>query len=164
LDLPFFKKGMRYNGKCRGVKYIKQYTHIILYTKMSETLPICLDINPRDFHFDSEEEYQTLFCLFFRCDQAGLFIGMDDNDFDIYDETNVKRGMDWILEKTANSAEWKALYLKLSRVFATEDLDIGLCLALSYDYLHLFYAAFWTWWFKKDAEYETAMQRFLLIL
>jgi hypothetical protein len=52
----------------------------------------------------------------------------------LYDDDSMKRGMDAILDKTRENPLFINLYTLAAGKFLTENIEIGLCVLLSYDY------------------------------
>jgi len=52
----------------------------------------------------------------------------------LYDDEAIKKGMDDILEKTRDNPVFTSLYTLAAGQFLSDDIGIGLCVLLSYDY------------------------------
>lgn len=109
---------------------------------MTETLsvPLAIDLTLENINYETDEEYHALFRRVFR------FTPRDEEEedeiADIFDEHNVKKGMDYIMEKTQVDPWWNALYVKAASNFLSEDPSIGLCVLLTFTYLKEFYKLF----------------------
>jgi len=97
-----------------------------------------LSIPPKEFVFETDESYQTLFQKFFQ-----FQFNIDELD-DVYDVQQVREGMNIILSKTSDVDEWwKKLYLKAASIFLSEDPEMGLCVCLNYSYFQAFYKVYY---------------------
>jgi len=97
-----------------------------------------LSILPNDFHYETDESYQTLFQKFFQ-----FQINIDELE-DVYDVQQVRDGMNIILSKTSEIDEWwKKLFLKAASMFLSEDPELGLCVCLNYSYFQTFYKVYY---------------------
>lgn len=104
----------------------------------SESMSI--DLTLENTLYETDEEYHAFFRRVFR------FTPKDEEEedeiADIFDEHNVKKGMDYIMEKTHADPWWNALYVKAASNFLSEDPSIGLCVLLTFTYLKEFYRLF----------------------
>ena len=63
-------------------------------------------------------------------------------DENLYDEPAIHKTMNVLYDKTRDSSVFKVLYrLAAGRMFS-EDLEIGLCILMSYDYFRDFYLVY----------------------
>lgn len=109
--------------------------------------PLDLSKSPEEFHYETDETYQSLFQNLFHFHENLEEIG------DVYDAVQVKVGMNYILSKTSEVDEWwKQLFTKAAGMFLSEDAELGLCVCLNFSYLDIFYKVFYCW--EKDPQHE----------
>lgn len=98
------------------------------------TTPIDLEIPLEEIKYETDEEYQQLFCRIFRINSDIM-----SELTDVFDNDHVSKGMDYIFSQTQDDEWWKNLYTKTASIFMTEELNIGLCTLLTFSYLKEFY-------------------------
>jgi len=72
-----------------------------------------------------------------KLEEKYAFLKMDDNEsYDelLYDEDAMKIGMKTILDKTRENILFVELYTLAAGRFLSEDIEIGLCVLLTYDF------------------------------
>lgn len=92
--------------------------------------------------YSTNAEYRAVLRAYFHMDTKSLeekYADLKESDPESYDELlyddhNMKKGMDDILEKTEGDHRFTALYEKAAGHFISEDLDTGLCVLLTFDY------------------------------
>jgi len=92
--------------------------------------------------YNNNSEYRDVFRNYFKMDTTPLeqkyeeWKESDPITYDelMYDEEAVKKGMKHIYETTKTNDKFCELYCKAAGRFLSEDLEIGLCVLLTYDY------------------------------
>jgi len=96
--------------------------------------------------YSNNLEYRKVLRSYFKMDTKSLEIKyshLKDNNSEsydelIYDEDAMKYGIKTIYDSTQNNIQFCELYKKAAGQFLTEDLEIGICVLLTYDYLSFF--------------------------
>jgi hypothetical protein len=100
--------------------------------------------------YSNNTEYRDCLRKYFQMDISGKakeYADVDDPEsYDelLYDDDAMKRGMDTILDKTRENPLFIHLYTLAAGRFLTDDIEIGLCVLLSYDYFADFIPVFET--------------------
>ena len=92
--------------------------------------------------YSNNREFRALLRSYFKMDVSKLeqkYADLKETDFESYDELTydteaVNRGMEIILMKTRETPLFQTLYSLAAQQFFSEDIEIGLCVLLSYDY------------------------------
>jgi len=92
--------------------------------------------------YSNNEEYRACLRNYFHMDiveadrEHAYLKESDIESYDelLYDDAAMKRGMDDILEKTRENPLFITLYTLAAGQFLSDDIGIGLCVLLSYDY------------------------------
>jgi hypothetical protein len=96
--------------------------------------------------YSSNRDYRAALrrAFYMVCDMEKL---MDENpDYDeetadeqLYDEENIKTGLEYVYEKTKENTIFKSLYLNAAGRILSEQLDLGMTILFSYDHFKLFH-------------------------
>ena len=98
--------------------------------------------------YSNNTEYRECLRKYFKMDisnKAKEYAYVDDSEsYDelLYDDDAMKCGMNTILDKTRENPLFINLYTLAASRFLTEDIEIGLCVLLSYDYFAEFIPVF----------------------
>jgi hypothetical protein len=92
--------------------------------------------------YSTNQEFRALLRTYFKMNVSPLeqkYEYLKDEDFEsydelIYDEDAINKGMESILNNTKNNPLFQSLYSLAAQQFLSEDIEVGLCVLLSYDY------------------------------
>jgi hypothetical protein len=96
--------------------------------------------------YSNNQEYRQRMREYFKMDVSALarehaeLKDTDPESYDelLYDNDAVKNGMNLIYDNTKDNPMFRELYRLAAGRFLTEDLEVGLCVLLTYDYFHDF--------------------------
>ena len=92
--------------------------------------------------YSNNREFRAFLRTYFRMNVSALeeqYAPLKDTDFEsydelVYDQDAIHNGMVEILKKTKDNPLFQFLYSLAAKHFLSEDIEIGLCALLSYDY------------------------------
>jgi len=99
----------------------------ILYTHMYN--------HALEIAYSDDDEYRDCIRRVFGMNPANC---INDDGF-IYDDKNVSDGLDYVFAKTKDIPEFRDLYLVGAAKMMSNELEIGMAIAFSYEYFDLFH-------------------------
>jgi hypothetical protein len=100
--------------------------------------------------YSNNADYRSFFRAFFKMDTKALEVKYaylkesDPESYDemLYDDEAVKKGTDILYDTTKDNPRFRELYRIAAGRFLSEDLEIGLCVLLTYDFFGDFIALY----------------------
>jgi len=135
------------------------------------TTIVSKNLQMQPLHYNTNAEYRQCLRQFFQMNSTNYpetiqqIPDLDDETLDemSYDESAASKMMDYILDVTKDSPLFRKIYDLAAAQMLSTDIEIGIAVLLSYDYLQLFYVCFNDFLQNKTGFHETT-KSYVMIL
>lgn len=106
------------------------------------------------YHVDysTTDEYRYQIQRIFFMDVENL---VTETDEIAYDDEAIKSGLEFILNQTKDSPLFVRLYEKAAEIVLSDNLEMGLAILFSYDYLNMFHSVLYIYFFEPENFVDT---------